>query len=546
MATAGCYGGVRIDGDTGPEDTDGATASAATDDVEDDPDSTPPELECDPAELGTTRMWRLTPREYDASVAAILGDLSMPGADFVQPTVAHSGLSNASDELTVGDVEAFDFQRAAKSVAASTVDARLDLVFECGAERLADEACIEAFIRHLGRRLYRRPLTSDEIGALADVYDTGVTGYGERGGVQTVLEAMLQSPFFLYKTELGATPAGPDEVVRLSGYEIATSRSFTMLGAPPDDALLDAAEAGLLDDEDGVREQAQRLLERPAAALGLAEFYRQLFGVAEMERVEKDATLFEDYDATKRSMTEGFDRFMLAAWDDGDASLQTLLAADYAVLDARLAALYGVTVAGDDWERVDLSGTGRAGVLTMPAVLAAFSGSREPSIAKRGAMIRRRLLCQDIPDPEPEVFDDLPPVPEGSSGRDYLEMVTADAGCQSCHALINGPGFAFDRFDAIGGALQDYDASGELIGTRDVDGTFEDAPALATMLARSAQVQECFVAGQFSYALGRNVEMESSCSLQQALEAFRASDGDLAALAVATVTSDAFLYRKGQ
>ncbi len=535
-----------MDADSGLSDTDAQATSSATDDVNDDTGSVPPGLECDPEELGTTRMWRLTPREYDASVAAILGDLSTPAADFVQPTVAHSGLSNASDDLTVGDVEAFDFQRAAQSVAASTAEARLDRVFECGADRLTDEACVETFIREVGRRLYRRPLTSAEVGSLVDIYGTGVTGYGERGGVQTALEAMLQSPFFLYKTELGSGPAGPGEVVRLSAYEIATSLSFTMLGAPPDDALLDAAEAGLLDTDDGVREEATRLLEDPAAALGLAEFYRQLFGVAEMERVEKDGAVFEDYDATRRSMSEEFERFIQAVFDDGDASLDTLLTADFAVIDERLAALYGVTLTGDDWERVDLAGTGRAGLLTMPAVLAAFAGSREPSIAKRGAMIRRRLLCQDVPDPQPEVFDNLPPVPEGSSGRDYLEMITADAGCQACHALINGPGFAFDRFDAIGGALEDFDASGELFGTRDVDGAFDDAPGLSAMLANSAQVQECFVTGQFTYALGRDVELEHSCSLQRALEAFQNSGGDLATLAVATVTSDVFLYRRGQ
>lgn len=546
-----CYEGapdaVETDGDsaTGGDGMD----AAGSDGTEPPPPGGVEELECDPGieDVSPARVWRLTAREYNASVLDVLGDASNPAADFTLQGVSEYGFSNVSDDLRVGDVEAFDFQRAAQSVAQSTAASRLPMVFACADTQLGDATCIDDFISTTGRRLFRRPLEADEVAKYADLYDVGAASLGDRGGVQAVLEAMLQSPFFLYKTELGDGQPDDRGWVRLERYEVATALSFTLLGHPPDETLLAAAESGQLDTIEGVEDEARRLLEMPGAALGVGEFYRQLFGFDEMLNVDKDETLFPEYALLQASMEAEFDLFVEHLLTEDDGTWATLLTADYTFLDDRLAELYGVPLEGP-WAQTTVGDTGRAGILTMPGSMAAFAGSREASIAKRGTMIRRRLLCQTIPDPAPEVFDDLPPVAEGDSLREYLEEVTEPAGCQTCHALINGPGFAFDAFDAVGRHAdvegRAFDASGEIIGTRDMDGPIDGPRALADKLSQSEQAAECFSIEQFRFSLGREVSAADACSIRAAYDVFAASGGDLHELAVATVTSNAFLYRR--
>ena len=95
------------------------------------------------------------------------------------------------------------------------------------------------FITTLGRRAYRRPLTTAEQSTYMTLYNTGSTLTGTRSafakGASLVIRAMLQSPYFLYRTELGANGAP------LSGYEMAAKLSLWLRGTTPSDALLDSA-----------------------------------------------------------------------------------------------------------------------------------------------------------------------------------------------------------------------------------------------------------------------------------------------------------------
>ena len=52
-----------------------------------------------------------------------------------------------------------------------------------------------------------------------------------------MVAAMLQSPHFLYRTELGPATAGPGSTVTLTPHEVASSLSYLMTGSMPDDPL---------------------------------------------------------------------------------------------------------------------------------------------------------------------------------------------------------------------------------------------------------------------------------------------------------------------
>lgn len=542
LGSTACYRGLDEDigagadegGDAGEEPLDGAQA-----------------LACDPAleVFAPPRVWRLTRRQYDATVADLLGDKSKLATQFQPESITHFGFSNDSDALRIGSVEVFELERAAQTLAKATSLQRLHLVFPCASTELNDPACVQQFLEEFGRRTFRRPLEPAEVEAYRALYQQGVSlGSASSAGVRAVIEAMLQSPHFLYRSELGDGQVDSQGRVRLAPYELASALAYTLIGTTPDDELLDAAEAGLLATREQVEAQARRLIESPRGREGMVEFYRQLFGFASLERAEKIPERFPSFPQAKPAMFEELDRFVAHVLFEDDARWETLLTAPYTFLNGALADVYGVPAPAQDWSEVDISGVGRSGILTMPGVMAAMAYPEEISIAKRGLMVRTRLLCQMIPDPPPDAFNDVPAPVDGQTERDQLEGATEGDGCQGCHALFNPLGFAFDSFDAMGSLRtfegKPYNLSGEMVGTRDIDGAFDGPQELAQLLAVSEQAGECLATQHFRFSLGRDVTRADACSVVSAYEVFVDSGGDLIELAVATVSSDAFLYRQ--
>src|SRR5690606_27575200 len=123
-------------------------------------------------------------------------------------------------------------------------------------------------IERLGRRAYRRPLTSEEAASLLALYRNGAMLEDHRTGMQLVLEAILVSPSFLYHVEAASPDAADETTVALNGFEVASRLSFFLWRSLPDDELLDAAEAGELDEAINVEMQARRMLEDPRALRG--------------------------------------------------------------------------------------------------------------------------------------------------------------------------------------------------------------------------------------------------------------------------------------
>lgn len=567
--TAGCQDGgageVETDaansggatGDTGAPTTTQGGETGETGETGEEPQGDPVgglvPITCDPAlsRAGAPRVWRLSRSEYDNTVADLLGDETRPATAFLPDPRDWSGFSNFADALRVGATQAEQIAKAAQALALDTATNRLDKVFPCAPEQLADAACIDQFVTDLGRRALRRPLTDEEKTRYAQLYALG-SADELRGGVRYVVEALLQSPHFLYRSERG--DGLPDErgEVRLESYELASALSYALLGTLPDDELLAAAGQGLLADDAEVEAQARRLLAKPEARRGQVELYRQMFGYEELLSIEKDPAVYPQYLELRPSMVTELEFFVRHVLFDADARLETLLTAPYSFLDAGLAGVYGATIEGGPWTQTPLDPQARAGVLTMPGLLANFGHIDSGSIALRGRFVRERLLCQMIPDPPPGAFENLPPPVEGQTGREWYDTVTSGETCAGCHTLINGVGWPFEQLGGIGEPfLQDENGapppiSGELLGTRDIDGTFVGPVELAHLLVGSVQVQECMTIQHFRYVLGRPVDSLDGCSLQAAHEKFAAADFDLTELAVAAVTSRSFLYRRAE
>jgi hypothetical protein len=133
-------------------------------------------------------------------------------------------------------------------------------------------ACGQMFAAEYGRRLFRRDLTDAESASYARSLASESSMDAAPIAVATILKAMLMSPNFLFRTELGTSKPG---VIDLSQNEIAQMLSYTIADSPPDDQLLMAAAKGQLADPAMRQAQAIRLAALPAARDKLTAFWNE-------------------------------------------------------------------------------------------------------------------------------------------------------------------------------------------------------------------------------------------------------------------------------
>jgi hypothetical protein len=280
----------------------------------------------------------------------------------------------------------------------------------------------------------------------------------------------------------------------------------------------------------------------------VGEFYRQWLGLGALDTVAKDPAVYPDFTeglrGAMRAETQAFVEHVMWA---ADHKLAMLLTAPLGfAATAELAKLYGVAPAPG---MVALPPAQRAGVLTQAGVLAVHALPNQSSPVTRGKFVREQLLCQTPSQPPPNLNVTPPDVDPTKTTRERFVEHTANAGCAACHTLMDPIGFGLEAYDGIGRFRateggRPVDDAGELTQTKDADGPFVGARALAERLAGSAQVRDCVATQWFRYTMGRFDGAGDECSLKPLREAFTASGGDLEELLVAMTRTEAFLTRR--
>jgi hypothetical protein len=496
------------------------------------------------------RFARLTHEQWENTVQDLLRLRQRPGLSAqLQPDPPLGRFDNNVDRLTVTGAHWQSYQRAAEQVAELAVD---DAAVLGGlvADLPADAAsAARTFVDRFGARAFRRPLTDAERDRYAALFATGrdhYTGLDDRtAGVRLVVEAMLQSPFFLYRTE---TAVADSASVALSGHEVASRLSYAFWNTMPDDALFAAAAAGALTTDDGIRAQAERLFDDPRARSQLASFHVQLFSLAEYSDLDKDPGAFPEWnDALGRAMQDEATRF-LESVAFGDGGIRDFLTSTRAFVNADLAAIYGVSGDfGDQLVEVDLDPAQRAGFLTRAAFLTRNATLTEPDPIHRGVFVNLDLLCRDIA-AVPNLPDDLAPV--GATNRERIDSITGEGTCgEGCHAtMINPLGFALENYDAIGryrtqdgGRPVDAAASYQFADGRTID--FADAIDLSRQLADAPEVHACYAQHLLEYLYGRSLGAADDALVDQLATESLTVDLTVRDLVVRVVTSPAFRVR---
>ncbi len=516
----------------------GCAGTQPPNDGEED-DGTP---DCEPA-LAQSPLRRLTRAEYDHTIRDLLGDTSAQAQAF-PPDENTFGYSVGG---AVSVLQAEQFGEAAEALA--SVASPFQLMLPCQPGTEGQDVCASQFIERFGKRAYRRPLAGDEVERLTALYQWGMTEYDYLGSLRLVLQAILESPNFLYRVEAGLPAEEADGVVPLSPYEVASRLSYFLWSTMPDDELFAAADAGTLSTPDEIEAQVRRMLADPKAGDALDTFYRQWLGLEAVEHLTKDPVLYPGFTPeAAQSMHAETLAFARHVFFDDDGRLETLLRAPYSFVDRRLAPIYGLSSPSETLILTDLDPEERSGILTQAAILAANAKADQGSPIHRGKFVRERLLCQPPPPPPPGMAATIPPFDPDQSTRERFAAHRSDAACNSCHQLLDPIGFGFEHYDTIGqfrtaDGGEPIDASGEIVETRDVNGTFVGAIELAERLAGSEQVEECVVKQWFRYAMRRSDTSDDECTIAIAQDVFNDADGDMRELVVALATSEAFRTR---
>ena len=501
---------------------------------------------------------RLTHSQYNNTVRDLLQDHSriadrFPPEDFV------NGFKNQVQTQDIPPLLAQAYSDAAEKLARNAFRGgdRHGLI-PCRPVSHDDAACAAELIRSLGRRAFRRPLERHETELYLRLFLNEAATSGDfLDGARLAVEAMLQSPKFLFHPEPGPDP-------RRTAYARANRLSYFLWNTLPDEELLAAAEAGKLDDDEGLRAQARRMLGDPRARESAEELFAQWLRFDLTLNTVRDRRLYRDFSPELAiAMVEETRRLIAdVVWNDKD--FRQLLTARYAFVNSELAKLYGLPAPTNDFEKVELpEDSPRAGILGQASFLTMTSKPGETSPTMRGLFVREHLLCEKIPDPPPDATATLPPLTEDKplANRDLLAVHLSSPSCAGCHNLIDPVGFGLEMFDAVGRRREmqsitffparaergkeavtvevAIDPSGLVSGVSPKP--FSSPRELGELLAESPQCQECIVRQVFRYATGRQETLGDRRDIEAAVAAFRASGFRFRELLVAMATTEAFL-----
>jgi len=506
----------------------------------------------------TPRIARISRVQWSNSVRDLLKLTDITAIDSGVTGDALTGFDNEADALFVTEqLRAQLFDAAEKLADKVTTDATA-LAKLVPANAPTDAAGRgKAFITSFGQRAFRRPLTDAEVTTHVTLFNQAGTLYpgvdAFKAGASLVIQAMLQSPYFLYRMELGTATAGATKVP-LSDWEVGAKLALTITNTMPDDALFTAAAAGKLHDPSDVATQAKRLMDGATGVAGLNNFNFQVYRLGAYDGITRDATVFPDFKVnTPASMKQEALQFFSWIFTQG-RGIKDFYTSPVGFVDSLLAPIYGVTgnysTAPVMLTKVDLNPEQRSGLLTQPGFLASYlSVNNEPDIIHRGVFIATRLLCRTLPEPDPNALAKGFITTPNLTNRDRVEMTTGKGTCgEMCHAkLFNPLGYAFENYDAIG-KYRTMD-QGQMVSAGDsyaLDGqvkTFSNGIELSRLLAEAKETHNCYLQNMMSYLHGRELTDDEKPTVDYYARLSRAGMISLHDLELAIVTSSAFLNR---
>ncbi|MBQ4875701.1 DUF1592 domain-containing protein [Pseudoalteromonas luteoviolacea] len=483
----------------------------------------PAPLTCDvgvaPVAYGARQLKILTQTEYQNTVEDLLG-VNFEVSDGLSPD-SQIGFFINNTHASVQPSNYSNYLLVAEELSQWAAENNFSPALNCDA---VNEDCANRLVDELAPQIFRRPLTQDE----AQNYKLIATGFFHSGdieaGMKLALEGLLSSPQFIYRHELGEPNPDNSELdadaFELTSWEMATFLSYTFTGSTPDQQLWQAAERDELRDEANIIAHASRLADSAKSVLG--DFVGSWLGTGNLEVATKDQTVYPGFaqlvPAMKAEMNETFSYIMTQP----DEKFSSLYTANFTFVNQLLAEHYNIAgVTGEELQKVDT--TERGGILANGAFMARWAEVAESHPILRSVRVRRRMLCQDQPDPPAGTFEareqrlaELSDMLQDPSTTNKLKYHSLTEGqpCSACHEkYINPMGFGMEDFDAVG-KIRSADNNGNTI---DASGTlfapekyaevsesipFNGAKQLGAVISGLSSAQSCLPQQMFRYVMG--------------------------------------------
>jgi hypothetical protein len=375
-----------------------------------------------------------------------------------------------------------------------------------------EEPCARRMISTLGRRAFRRPLTSVESSNILSFYREGRKDGGFDTGIQLALRRMLASPSFVFRPEAEPPSVTSGVAYPVSDLELASRLSFFFWSTIPDEALLKSAEQGRLRQPSELSAQVRRMLKDPKSEAFVGNFAGQWLHLRNLKGKVPNSDLFPDFDDNLRQAFQREAELFFESVLQEDRSVLDLMTADYTFVNQRLARHYGIPdIFGGEFRRVQLTDQARRGILGKGAVLLVTSHANTTSPVLRGKWILENVLGAPPPTPPADLDTALKPEPPGAppgTMREQMERHRANPVCASCHRITDPIGFALENFDVVG-AWRTTNEVGRPIVTADelTDGTkIAGVEGLrAALLKRPDVFVQTLTEKLMTYALGRGL-----------------------------------------
>lgn len=405
--------------------------------------------------------------------------------------------------------------------------------------------CSERVIRHLTRRAYRRPATTQEIGKLTKLAAL-VRNNGDsfEESIRVAVQAVLMSPQFLFRIEQEGSGSANDA---LNDHDLASRLSYFLWSTMPDEQLMRLADRGGL--RPTISGEVQRMLKDPRSDALIENFVGQWLSLRLLDKRKPDPAHYPAVDdellEAMRRETFLFARSILRE----DRSVLEFLDGRSSFVNGLLARHYGIAgISGEAFVPVTLDARQRGGVMTQASVLTLSSYATRTSPVLRGKWVLENLLGTGPPPAPPDVpaLKETGPVADASL-RIRLEEHRANPSCAVCHNQMDPIGFGLENYDASG-AWRDregkhaIDSSGTL-----PSGSFNGPAELKQVLKSQSELfTRNLVEKMMTYALGRGLERFDRPAVDQIVEKLAANGNRFSVLIMEIVNSKAFQMRSAR
>ena len=471
---------------------------------------TPEKIDVNGPPPTTVPIRRLTNAEYVATVADLFPGYTLPDIIFV-PDPKVLGFVNLSSSQTGSLVRMEQYEAAAFSIA-QTVTADPTTLTGCDAVAQSEAACVGPFLADFGKRAYRRPLTAaEQDNLLALLARDESLAYPTR--LAMVVQAMLLSPKFLFRAEIGDRSKRSAQGVPLTSWEIAARLSYFLTGTIPDAELAGAADAGTLTSQDEVIKQARRLLTSDRAQAQLVKFHTMWLGTDTVSSLAKNMNAYPGFHPLLAYyMAKETDQFLRKTLFEEGGTFASLMLSDHTYVNGPMAEFYGIQGPdpddADDWVPAPLNTSQRVGLLTQASLLATMAKEDRTDPVRRGKFILNQILCRTVNPPPPSIVAMFKPLDLSQTARvQFTEHRTNDV-CAQCHNTIDPLGLPFEHYDGVGqwrdtDRGMEIDATGSITTTDGTDHPFDGVPAMAQLLADMPDARACYAAEWMRFAEGK-------------------------------------------